>query len=145
MLFKGTIHSRGSYTDLANSGIDLVSLLRPRDSSKNDDDDDTDSAIDEDSEPAQTPHLPGVILRKGKWGKGIKAVNRWSTTSSIDIEADFEAMANKVLSHNTLARLLMAVDKTRNTEHSGTFRNIPEHEKIKIIFMKKNNKTIIIK
>ena len=31
-----------------------------------------------------------------------------------------------------------AVDKTRNTEHSGTSRNIPEHEKIKIIFMKKN-------
>ncbi|CAH3029808.1 unnamed protein product [Porites evermanni] len=98
---QGTIHSRGSYTDLANSGIDLVSLLRSRDSSKNDDDDDNDSAIDEDSEPAQTPHLPGVILRKGKWAKGIKAVNRWSTTSSIDIEADFEAMANKVLSHNT--------------------------------------------
>ena len=115
----------------------MVSLLRPRDSSKNDDDDDTDSAIDEDSEPAQTPHLPGLILRKGKWAKGIKAVNRWSTTSSIDIEADFEAMANKVLSHNTFARLLMAVDKTRNTEHSGTFRNIPEHEKIKIIFTKK--------
>ena len=23
-----------------------------------------------------------------------------------------------------------AVDKTRNMEHSGTFRNIPEHEKI---------------
>ena len=100
LLFKGTIHSRGSYTDLANSGIDLVSLLRSRDSGKNDDDDDdNDSAIDEDSEPAQTPHLPGVILRKGKWAKGIKAVNRWSTTSSIDIEADFEAMANKVLSH----------------------------------------------
>ena len=35
--------------------------------------------------------------------------------------------ANKVLSHNTFARLLMAVDKTRNTEHAGTFRNIPEH------------------
>ena len=32
----------------------------------------------------------------------------------------------------------MAVDKTRNTEHAATFRNIPEHEKIKIIFMKKN-------
>ena len=29
------------------------------------------------------------------------------------------------------------VDKTRNTEHSGTCRNIREHEKIKIIFMKK--------
>ena len=29
------------------------------------------------------------------------------------------------------------VDKTRNTEHYGTCRNIPEHEKIKIIFMKK--------
>ena len=24
-------------------------------------------------------------------------------------------------------------------EHAGTFRNIPEHEKIKIIFMKKKN------
>ena len=33
----------------------------------------------------------------------------------------------------------IGVDKTRNTEHSGTCRNIPEHEKIKIIFMKKNN------
>ena len=32
------------------------------------------------------------------------------------------------------------VDKTRNTEHSGTCRNIPEHEKIKIIFMKKKNR-----
>ena len=29
------------------------------------------------------------------------------------------------------------VDKTGNMEHSGTFRNIPEHEKIKVIFMKK--------
>ena len=29
-------------------------------------------------------------------------------------------------------------DKTRNTEHSGTCRNIPEHEKIKVIFIKKN-------
>ena len=29
------------------------------------------------------------------------------------------------------------VDKTRNMEHSGTFRNIPEHEK-KNIFMKIN-------
>ena len=44
------------------------------------------------------------------------------------------------------------VDKTRNMEHSGTFRNMPEHEKIKIIFMKKkikknnyNNKIIFIK
>ena len=36
------------------------------------------------------------------------------------------------------------VDKTRNTEHSGTSRNIPEHEKIKILFMKKKNKKIII-
>ena len=47
---------------------------------------------------------------------------------------------------------LEGVDKTRNTEHSGTCRNIPEHEKIKIIFMKKkikknnyNNKIIFIK
>ena len=31
------------------------------------------------------------------------------------------------------------VDKTRNMEHPGTFRNIPEHEKIKIFFMKKKN------
>ena len=29
------------------------------------------------------------------------------------------------------------VDKTRNTEHSGTFQNIPKNEKIKVIFMKK--------
>ena len=36
------------------------------------------------------------------------------------------------------------VDKTRNTEHSGTCRNIPEHEKIKIIFMKKKIDEIII-
>ena len=36
------------------------------------------------------------------------------------------------------------VDKTRNTEHSGTCRNIPEHEKIKIIFMKKKIDKIII-
>ena len=59
----------------------------------------------------------------------------------------------------TLIKVLpTAVDKTRNTEHSGTCRNIPEHagtfrnipehpgtsrnipehEKIKIIFVKKN-------
>ena len=91
--FQGNIRSRGSYTDLANGGIDLVSLLRSRDSN-NDDDDDNDSAIDEDSEPAQSLDVHGVILRRG--AKGIKAVNRWSTTSTIDIEADFEAMANKV-------------------------------------------------
>ena len=30
------------------------------------------------------------------------------------------------------------VDKTRNMEYSGTCRNIPEHEKIKVILMKKN-------
>ena len=42
--------------------------------------------------------------------------------------------------------LKAGVDKTRNMEHPGIFRNIPEHEKIKIIFMnKKNNKIIIIK
>ena len=29
-------------------------------------------------------------------------------------------------------------------EHAGTFRNIPEHEKIKIIFMKKKTKKLII-
>ena len=33
---------------------------------------------------------------------------------------------------------MMGVDKIRNMEHAGTFRNIPEHEKIKVIFMKKN-------
>ena len=32
----------------------------------------------------------------------------------------------------------MGVDKIRNMEHAGTFRNIPEHEKIKVTFMKKN-------
>ena len=35
--------------------------------------------------------------------------------------------------------LQMGVDKTRNTEHSGICRNIPEHEKINVIFMKKIN------
>ena len=40
----------------------------------------------------------------------------------------------------------LAVDKIRNMEHFGTFRNIPEHAKVKIIFMKKKyNKIIIIK
>ena len=34
------------------------------------------------------------------------------------------------------------VVKTQNTEHSGKSWNIPEHEKIKIIFMKKKNKKI---
>ena len=34
--------------------------------------------------------------------------------------------------------IFVGVDKTRNMEHSGTCRNIPEHEKIKVIFMKKN-------
>ena len=29
------------------------------------------------------------------------------------------------------------VDKTLNMEHLGTFRNIPEHEKIKIFFYEK--------
>ena len=40
-------------------------------------------------------------------------------------------------SHAAMTMYKKAVDKTRNTEHSGTSRNIPEHEKIKIIFMKK--------
>ena len=31
----------------------------------------------------------------------------------------------------------MGVDKTRNMEHPGTFRNIPEHEKIKKFFYEK--------
>jgi len=93
-LEEGKIRSRGRYTDLANAGIDLVSLLSSKDSN-NDDDDDNDSAIDEDSEPAQILHVHDVILRRGTGAKGLKAVNRWSTTSSIDIEADFEAMASK--------------------------------------------------
>ena len=43
-------------------------------------------------------------------------------------------------------KIASGVDKTKNMEHSGTFQNIPEHEKIKIIFMnKKKNKIIIIK
>ena len=29
------------------------------------------------------------------------------------------------------------VDKIRDMEHTGTFRNIPEHEKIKIFFYEK--------
>lgn len=32
----------------------------------------------------------------------------------------------------------MGVAKTKKMEHSGTSRNVPEHEKIKEIFMKKN-------
>ena len=62
----------------------------------NDDDDDNDSAIDDDSEPVQPIQMQHVILRRGNGAKGLKAVNRWSTASSIDIEADFEVMANKV-------------------------------------------------
>ena len=43
--------------------------------------------------------------------------------------------------------IFQGVDKTRNREHSGTFRKIPEHEKIKKIFMKKKfkNKMIFVK
>ena len=41
--------------------------------------------------------------------------------------------------------IIMDVDKTQNTEHSGTFRNIPEHEKIKVIFMKKKKKKFFCK
>lgn len=93
-VLKGKIRSRGSYTDLASEGIDLVSLL----SVSNDDDDDKDSAIDDDSEPVQPIQMQNVVLRRGNGAKGLKAVNRWSTTSSIDIEGDFEVMANKV--HN---------------------------------------------
>ena len=36
-----------------------------------------------------------------------------------------------------LGRGLQRVGVDKTPEHSGTFRNIPEHEKIKIIFMKK--------
>ncbi|CAH3158723.1 unnamed protein product [Pocillopora meandrina] len=96
-LEKGKIHSRGSYTDLANAGIDLVSLLRVRNDDNDDDDDndDKDSAIDEDSEPVQPYPVHDVIFRRGSGAKGVNAFNRWSTASSIDIEGDFEAMANK--------------------------------------------------
>ena len=43
--------------------------------------------------------------------------------------------------------LKQGVDKTRNTEHSGTCRNIPEHQKIKIIFVEKKilKKIIFVK
>ena len=91
--FQGEIRSRGSYTDLASEGIDLVSLL----STSNDNDDDNDSAIDDDSEPVQPIKVQDVVLRRGNGAKGVKAINRWSTASSIDIEADFEVMANKVI------------------------------------------------
>ena len=40
--------------------------------------------------------------------------------------SDFNKMQTKV-----------GVDKARNMEHLGTFRNIPEHEKIKIFFYEK--------
>lgn len=63
----------------------------------NDDDDDNDSAIDDDLEPVQPSPVLDVVLRRGNGAKGVKAVNRWSTASSIDIETDFEVMANKVL------------------------------------------------
>ena len=100
---QGKIHSRGSYTDLANAGIDLVSLLRVRNDDNDDDNDndDKDSAIDEDSEPVQPYPVHDVIFRRGSGAKGVNAFNRWSTTSSIDIEGDFEAMANKVCSPRT--------------------------------------------
>ncbi|XP_022796167.1 multidrug resistance-associated protein 4-like isoform X2 [Stylophora pistillata] len=94
-LEKGKIHSRGSYTDLVNAGIDLVSLLRVRNDDNDDDNDDKDSAIDEDSEPVQPYPVHDVIFRRGGGAKGMNAFNRWSTASSIDIEADFEAMASK--------------------------------------------------
>lgn len=66
-------------------------------SASNDDDDDNDSAIDDDSEPVQAIAMQNVVLRRGNGAKGVKAINRWSTASSIDIEADFEVMANKVI------------------------------------------------
>lgn len=65
-------------------------------SASSDDDDDNDSAIDDDSEPVQPIKVQSVVLRRGNGAKGVKAINRWSTASSIDIEADFEVMANKV-------------------------------------------------
>ena len=38
-----------------------------------------------------------VVLRRGNGAKDVKAINRWSIASSIDIEADFDVMANKVI------------------------------------------------
>ena len=50
--------------------------------------------------------------------------------------ANFETITD-TRSRNGHQHLSWAVDKTRNMEHSGTFRNIPEHEKIKIFFYEK--------
>lgn len=70
-------------------------MLRVRNDDDDDDNDDKDSAIDEDSEPVQPYPVHDVIFRRGGGAKGMNAFNRWSTASSIDIEADFEAMASK--------------------------------------------------
>lgn len=78
-----------------------MSLLSP---SSDDDDDDNDSAIDDDSEPVHPIKIQNVVLRRGNGTKGVKAINRWSTASSIDIEADLEVMANKVITKYEIHR-----------------------------------------
>ena len=49
----------------------------------------------------------------------------------------FTFLARKTLWVKLFSLNVWGVDKTRNMEHPGTFRNIPEHEKIKTFFYEK--------
>ena len=78
--------------------------------------------------------------------EGRVRVDVIQSAGSIDLVTVFDAILTSRQTREKLQCLYenlmsnnLGVDKTRNIpEHAGTCRNIPEHEKIKVIFMKKN-------
>ena len=55
-----------------------------------------------------------------------------------NLHADKKIIAVKSVQYGNKVRPSIKPGTWNIPEHAGTFRNIPEHEKIKIIFMKKN-------
>ena len=79
----------------------------------------------------------------------VKITQQWKSSLTHDNELQWRATQAWTLLKSATAR--EGVDKHGTAQHSGTFRSIPEHEKIKIIFMKKkwikndNNEIIFVK
>lgn len=71
----------------------------------------------------QPIQIRDVVMRKKNGAKGLKDVNRWSTASSIDIEADFEVMANKVWQHVQLLSLSYSLRRSGLQSMIYTLRN----------------------
>ena len=70
---------------------------------------------------------------------GIYSMIKYSIQLSLEGEVNSNAIYRDTKYISSTMNRASIKPGTRNIpEHSGTCRNIPEHEKIKVIFMKKN-------